>query len=66
MEEVFVFADDYTVVFIGIFPDRKVRRTSQADVKHMLAITASSIYETAKGKRQLVVNEEFHEVCSTV
>jgi hypothetical protein len=31
----------------------------------MLAITALSGYKTAKGQRQLVVNEEFHEVCST-
>jgi hypothetical protein len=32
----------------------------------MLTITASRDDEMAKRRRQLVINEEFHEVCSTV
>jgi len=42
MKKVFILADNHAVGFISILPDRKVRRPSQTDVKHMLAVTASS------------------------
>jgi hypothetical protein len=66
VEEILVFRDHDATALTGVPPDLKVRRFTEPEFHDVHTITADGSEKPRQGCRELVVNEEFHEVASTM
>ena len=64
-QKVLVFADDDSVVGRGVIPNGDVVGRAEADLQHVNAVEAPAPEVDGQRQRELVVDEQLHDVRST-
>ena len=65
IKKILILADDNAVMTLCIAANFSIQRMGQTDIEDMLTIKAALLQILRKGRWQLIINQEFHEVRST-
>lgn len=66
VEEVLIFRDDGTSLFTRIPPHFSIRCRTKPNLYDVKAVAAYGRKKAGKRSGELVINQEFHEVASTI